>query len=276
LPSTAWTACTTSAPRGTKDGDRRRRRAGGGQDPGGDALTVSGAIDRHLEAISGSLKPGTLALYRNIAKWVNANIGAVPLVKLTPGVVNQQLRAKLLASGSLLGRGALSPCSVDKAIVLTKAATRAAWEAGLVRRDPLAGYRRPKFTETDRVSSALSLEEAGQVLSAAAEDRWRLAGWLFLTRGMRRGEICGLRWANVDLETGRLRIVHTRVVVANRVVSSEPKTKAGRRPVPLDAGLVAEFRAHVKRQKEERLHASEAWEESGYVFTDELGRPCRP
>jgi len=44
----------------------------------------------------------------------------------------------------------------------------------------------------------------------------------------------------------------------------------------MDSTLVSEFRAHRKRQLEERLRAGEAWEETGYVFTDELGAPISP
>jgi hypothetical protein len=55
-----------------------------------------------------------------------------------------------------------------------------------------------------------------------------------------------------------------------------PYDNAGRRSVPLDAQLVAAMRGHRKRQFEERLKAGEAWEDTGYVLTDELGSPIRP
>jgi integrase len=70
--------------------------------------------------------------------------------------------------------------------------------------------------------------------------------------------------------------VRTRIVVDNKAVEPDPKTAAGRRSVPLDAQLVTEFRAHRRRQLEERLGAGEAWKESRFVFTDELGCPIVP
>lgn len=162
------------------------------------------------------------------------------------------------------------------AVTVLKTATRWAWETGLMRRDVLAGFRRPRIEPSDRVSSAWSAAEAGRFLSAVADDRLRTAWWLLLTRGLRRGELLGLRWEDLDLEAGRLRVVRTRIVVDNKVVESDPKTAAGRRSVPLDVQLVAEFRAHRRHQLEERFRAGEAWEESGFVFTDELGRPIVP
>ncbi len=88
--------------------------------------------------------------------------------------------------------------------------------------------------------------------------------------------MAGLKWANVDLDVGVARVVETRVVVAAKPTVSKPKTEAGRRAVPLDERLVAELRAHKAQQARERLSAGTAWEESGFLFVDELGRPYRP
>lgn len=88
--------------------------------------------------------------------------------------------------------------------------------------------------------------------------------------------MCGLRWEDVNLDAGRISIVRTRVMVNNRVVDSDPKTDAGRRLLPIDASLSSERWAHRKRQLEERLMAGGAWEDTGYVFTDELGAPISP
>jgi integrase len=155
-------------------------------------------------------------------------------------------------------------------------ATHWAWEQHLIGRDVLSGYKRPKIAPSGRASSSWTAEEAGKFLAAVAYDRLRACWWLLLTRGMRRGELLGLRWEDIDLDARRLRIVRTRVVVDGQVVESAPKTASSRRLMPLDAALVAELRAHRRRQLEERLRAGEAWGDSGFVFTDELGRPVRP
>ena len=88
--------------------------------------------------------------------------------------------------------------------------------------------------------------------------------------------MAGLKWANIDLERGVIRVVETRVVVASRATSSIPKTAAGKRAVPLDDRLVAELRSHKAQQARERLAAGSAWEESDFLFVDELGHPYRP
>jgi len=226
---------------------------------------------------SEGLRPGTLAMYSDVAAgWLVPNIGGLKVTQLSPKVAGELVATLRSPGGSRLGRGALSDRSVQLALSVLKAATRWAWESGLMGRDVLAGFKRPRIETHDRVASAWSAEEAGKFLAAIADDRLRAAWWLILTRGPRRGEVCGLRWEDVDLEAGRIRVVHTRVMVDRKAVVSDPKTSAGRRSLPLDAGLTAEFRAHRKRQREDQLRAGEAWTESGYVFTDELGSPLLP
>jgi len=97
-----------------------------------------------------------------------------------------------------------------------------------------------------------------------------------LTRGLRRGELAGLKWDAIDLDGSTMRIVRTRVLVDGKPVVSAPKTEAGRRNVPLDSTLVAMLRAWKTRQGAERLSVGEGYEHSGYVFTDEVGRPLNP
>jgi integrase len=90
---------------------------------------------------------------------------------------------------------------------------------------------------------------------------------------MRRSEVLGLRWRNVDLEAARVAVVDTVVPVRNKPTLrlGEQKTFGSRRVIALDAKTVAVLRDHRKRQNEERLRAGEAWANLDLVFTDELG-----
>ena len=92
---------------------------------------------------------------------------------------------------------------------------------------------------------------------------------------MRRGELCGLRWSDVDLEAGTLSITTNRVLVDGVPVEGNPKSGSGRR-VDLDAGTVAVLRRWRARQLEERMAWGPAWVDGGYVFRQENGEPIHP
>jgi integrase len=103
------------------------------------------------------------------------------------------------------------------------------------------------------------------------------AAWLlFATTGVRRGEVAGLRWPDVDLKAGRVSPRRPRVVVNYEVVVSEPKTSKGRRSLALDPTTVAALRERRARQLEQRLAVGPRWQDSGLVFTWPDGRSIHP
>jgi integrase len=93
---------------------------------------------------------------------------------------------------------------------------------------------------------------------------------------MRRGEVLGLQWPDVDLGRARVAVRRSLVTVGHQVVVSEPKTAKGRRSVALDPATVAGLKAWRKHQAAERLSWGPAWTDSGLVFTREDGRPLHP
>ena len=129
-----------------------------------------------------------------------------------------------------------------------------------------------KPTVADHPVIAWEPEYVGQFLERC--DRHRL-GALFelaIYTGLRRGEITGLHWSDVDLSARTIVVRHNRVSVE---VAS--KTRSGRRTVPLsDAWGGAALGDLGLRQQEEREAAQQAWETEGHVFTMEDGRPLDP
>jgi integrase len=121
-----------------------------------------------------------------------------------------------------------------------------------------------------------SPEQLRCFLDHVQADRLYPAWLLIATTGMRRGELAGLRWADVDLEAGRASPRRPRVVVDNEVVVSEPKTAKGRRSLALDPVTVAALRRHRAQQAEERIAAGPLWRDSGLVFTWPDGSSIHP
>ena len=101
--------------------------------------------------------------------------------------------------------------------------------------------------------------------------------WVVLaSTGMRRGEALGMRWSDVDLDAGRLRVVQTITQIRSKVAIGEPKTASGRRSIALDGGTVAVLRAHRKLMLEERLLVGPDFADEGLVFHYPDGSCLRP
>ena len=223
---------------------------------------------------SEGLRETTLAGYTTVMeRWVLPRIGGLPLTDITPRHV-QGLYDDLASSGSTLGRGGLSKRSVQLAATLLRQVMTYAVEQGYLARSPAAAIKRPKAPKTEM--QAWTADEASAFLRSVKTDRLSALWLIALSRGPRRGELAGLRWADVDLDAGRISIRHTRVVVNAAATVSTPKTDAGRRTVPLDDTLTAALRAHRRRQLEERLAWGPGWVDSGHVFTREDGSPLHP
>ncbi|MFE2872164.1 tyrosine-type recombinase/integrase [Embleya sp. NPDC059259] len=99
---------------------------------------------------------------------------------------------------------------------------------------------------------------------------------LVATRGLRRGEACGLPWTNVDLEANRLTISQQIVHYGTTVKISSPKSETSTRTVSLGTRNVPVLRTHRVRQKEQKLAWGAAWVDNGLVFTRENGESYHP
>ncbi|SES23049.1 tyrosine-type recombinase/integrase [Streptomyces qinglanensis] len=154
-----------------------------------------------------------------------------------------------------------------------RSALSAACREELVTRN-VAGLVEPPRV-TSRELSPWTLEETLTFLGAARKDPLFAAFVLAVTMGLRRGEIVGLRWSDVDLEN---RVLYVRQQTQRRrgqLYQDDPKGRR-RRAVPLPAMCVAPLRWHRLRQSEAKRMAGKLWQESAYVFTTRTGRPVEP
>jgi integrase len=120
-------------------------------------------------------------------------------------------------------------------------------------------------------------DEVRTFLARVSEDRLH-AAWRLSLYGLRRGEVMGLRWSDVDLDGRSVTVRQSRTTVDGQVeVIDVPKSANSVRTLPLDEALGSALRALRKRQTEERLAAGFAYDGStGLVVVDELGVPGDP
>ena len=239
-------------------------------------LTVKELLEDHwlpAKRMSGR-RISTVDHYETVVdSWIVPHIGALPAAALRPADV-QGLVERLARSKTARGRKGLSDRSRQMAVGTLKSAFKWAAKTGLLQRDPIVGVDRPSVGT--QLSASWTVDEARGFLAATREKRLGFAWALLLTRGLRRGDLCGLRWTEVDLEAGRAAITTTRIVVDGKALTSQPKTRRGLRTVPLDANLVALLKAHKARQAAEQLAAGGVYEDGCWLVADELGRPYHP
>jgi integrase len=233
-------------------------------------LTVSEYLDRFLEDVHrGSVRDSTYSRDKYLVNnHVKPALGRVKLKNLSAMHLQRLYREKQDAG--------LSASTVQKIHhVLHKALAQAVrWD--LIARNPSDAVQAPRPTPEEM--RPLSADEARRLLEAAHGDRLEALYVLAVTTGMRRGELLGLKWSDVDLENGRLSIRRalTRTDNGRRVALTEPKTRGSRRIVKLPQRDVEALRSHLERQLAEIEAAGDFYEDYGLVFTTEAGTPINP
>lgn len=257
-----------------RDAERALVHALTGQavDPGG--LTLGAFLDDWLTGHAPSLKPSTAKSYKEVVQWyVKPRLGDTKLDDLN-GLLFRSLYAGLIRCGSRRHGGPLSASTVGVVHRVVRKALNDAVLWRLLARSPLLGVNPPR-RETSEMRS-WNVDEARRFIDAVEHHRLFALWVVLISTGMRRGELAGLRWTDIDLHRAAIAVRRSRVSVAYRVHESEPKTRSSRRVISIDERVVAVLRAHRRQQLEERLAAGPAWSDTGYVFTSEDGSPLHP
>jgi len=130
--------------------------------------------------------------------------------------------------------------------------------------------------ETAAKARSLSEGECATLLTAALGDRLYDPVVLTLATGLRRGELLALRWCDVDLDAATLRVAHSLEEAGGVLNLKEPKTRAGRRTVPLPATAVQMLRRRRVEQDRLRLASGAGYADRDMVFCLPDGSPWRP
>lgn len=166
-----------------------------------------------------------------------------------------------------------APASVNKCLQAVSGVFADAVRQGLLARNP-AELVKPLPTAHKDVDT-YSVAEVDQLHASFADDRLAHAYELALV-GLRRGELAGLRWRDVDFQEKTIAITNNRVSAGGRVVENDPKTMASRRLLPLPERIVGALRAAHRRQAAEKLALGADSGPFDYVVANEAGLPYAP
>lgn len=249
-----------------------QRRGGAGAAAG--RLTVGAFLVRWLDSAPPNLRPRTLAGYRSIVdRHLLPTLGGIPLERLNGTHVQQVLNR--LARGEPGAEPPLAPAAPNTVRNVKNVLHRALRQAVRGRQlghNPASDVDLPQARRYE--VAALSVEGAAAVMDAMRGDRLEPLVVLALATGLRQGELLALRWSDVDFADRHLTVRHTLQRHAGRTFLAPPKTRSGRRTVPLPGFAVAALRRQEEWfQANDRRFAGERWQEAGYVFTTSIGTP---
>lgn len=275
-------------------GKRRQVRRGGFRTQG----EAEAALKRVLEEASTQTDGGRMTLEAYLAGWLRDKVAAgelrrttersyrqhiddylVPhlghhrLNELRPQHVRRMLAA--LVEGNAERKRPLGPSSVRRIHATLRSALKPAAADGLIMQNVAAGVALPRASRPK--VHPWEAEELGRFLDHAAGDRLGTLYEVVAMTGLRRGEACGVRWVDVDLERGRLTVRQQAIQLGHEVVFGPPKTASGEaRRVDLDEQTIGTLLAHQLAQEAERATWGDAWVDSGLVFTREDGSGWHP
>lgn len=212
-------------------------------------------------------RPATLRGYRQqIKTHVAPALGSAPLDKLTPTMVRQFLSTKLDAG--------LSPTTVRSLHGLIRNALGDAEREELVHRNVAKAVRPPSLPSTER--RALTLDEGRRLVAQIAGDQHEALWVCAIVLGLRRGELLGLQWEDLDTEAQVLRVRRTLQRVDGSLQFVPPKTQRSRRAVHVPTVVADRLRTHRAAQATDRLAAGARWVDTGVIFASSIGTPLEP
>ncbi|MCB1271213.1 MAG: site-specific integrase [Microthrixaceae bacterium] len=230
------------------------------------------AVERRVRA--GKLKESTARQYRDqVLNHLVPRIGDVQLRALTVTHLDT-LYDELLAHGRLRDGGPLAPRSVEIVHTVIHSALNFARKRNMVRHNVADLAEPPKGKKKEM--EVWTPGQTKQFLTSSVDHPLHTLFFLAATTGMRRGELAGLRWSDVNLDDGYLDISNTRTSVGYEVLEGRPKSKKSERRVALDAATVTVLRAHKASHAAARLAATVPFNPGDYVFVKDNGLPLHP
>jgi integrase len=244
--------------------------------------TLEQFLNSWLEhSLKPSSKPRSYESFRTIINnHIVPALGKIRLEKLTSQHVSALLAAKRESvrvknkAGQETEKRGLSPQTLVNIRTVLRSALSQALKWNLVTRNVAALVDAPRIP--DPVSHALDADQARRLLDTVAGGRFEAIYVIALNLGMRRGEILGLPWANVDFENRTLHVKQAVQRFSGRLQVAELKTKRSKRVIALPDTVLRALKTRRAHQAQERLLTGMRWQNTDLVFTNPIGYPLEP
>lgn len=236
-----------------------------------DKGTVSWLVRRYVAGRT-DITPKAQEQYAWAIPHIEAGLGAIQLSMLVREDVAGWIQA--LANG-----GKLSKRSVQICRTVLRAALTEAVDEGLIPRSPAARVGLPRTVAKPvrvKETETWTADEVDRFLEATASHRWSVAFRVSVLYGLRRSEMLALKWHNLDIEAGTLKIDESIVATRTGAEWSNAKNERSRRTIPIDEETMRAFVRRRAEQAAERLVAGSEWEDNDLIVATRVGRLVLP
>ena len=213
-----------------------------------------------------NLQKTTVYGYKQIIKnHIEPILGSTLMQKVTVDQVQRYYadRLKHLAPNTVLKHHALLKTAFDVAV-----------KQDVIAKSPIDRVQTPK--RTHREITPYNAEQLSELLYEALYSKLGLVVVLAAYLGLRRGEILGLKWEDVDFVGRTISIKRTRTSAGSEVISKTPKTFSSNRLVYMPDRVWEEMDLAERRNAKNRLEHGHDFNKEGYVIVDKNGKPYRP
>ncbi len=236
-------------------------------------ITVSDWLQKWLEVyIVPTVSPTTLVGYKGmIRRYVDPLIGHLQVQEMNALAV--QIWVNKLKVSPISGEP-LTAGTIKHTYHVLRGAMDKAVQAGLIHRSPCAGIQLPKGEKKKPV--IYDETQIQQLLDFARGTEMELIIDLELCMGMRRGELLGLQWQDIDWEKKQIHIIRSRVAVDGKSVVKQPKTESSTRIVDVPEILMKKLRAHKVKCMEQKIRVGRRLLEEDFIIVHPDGKPIYP
>jgi integrase len=239
-----------------------------------------------LDYGANNLSPTTRRRYGQIINLrVIPKLGMIPLQKLRPIHLQQFLR-EIIEEGRLDKPG--EPLSADSIAYHHRVIHKAldtAFKQQLIQVNPADAVEVPKAPALEiededgyeEKVQVLTSDEVDKMLEAAVETPYYTLLFVAVRTGLRRGELLGLRWKDIDFRARTLSVKQTLAYTPEKgLFFKPPKSKKSRRMIDISGEVVEVLKQHKKKQAEAKLFFGQEYQDNGLVFCQDNGRPMHP
>lgn len=232
------------------------------------SLTLKSWLETWLQSYMPNIAQTTRAGYEEkITEYIAPKLGHIPISSLTP-IAIQTFFNDLSSKG-------LSAKTVRNTFNILNPALKKAVALRMIQFNPCTGVELPKLVKPK--TNIYNSTQITEMLKLSKDTDMHLIAVLCFSLGLRRGELCGLTWNNIDIENRKIDICQNRVSdKKGSVITKAPKSEAGKRQLSIGNDVAEILKKAKTEYEQDKLSLGKKFQDLGYVIRQKDGTPFQP